>query len=1353
MGASMPHPKRAMPRWLKALPLVYLLTGLAWILGSDLVVGWLYRDDLRALVYASSLKGALFVMLTAILLYTLLAMRHAEFESAAYTENPFELRKPLIAFVLVGLGIASASYVVYLIEANGIRARAGEQLKFSTALAADAFTMWHEGQVRSVRQVATSAFTVRAIKEWQSDRSTLLQSMLLERLEALRSGDDHASVTAVDTNGGVLLHAGDYLLLTADLRQSVAAAIATQDVISQWSTIEHPDGAYQPVVDMIVALRNPGDDPKRVVAIIIARTIVRWPLAVRTSNNVAPHTRVTLTRAEGDGVGLMVPASNVALTHEYRTMPRESDRSFAARAVTGDRTAYISRDTKERAVLAVAHPVPGTPWFTVATAELATIEHQIRRLMLLIAGMSALGVLATAALVLPWWRSIRTGTVTLIGQAEARADAMAARLGWVTRHANDAILLIGENARILDANDRAEQFYGYTHEELLSLDVFHLRRADSAQRTTARTQFENVKRGGSLVFETTHVRKDGTSFPVEVSSRQVVLGEQVYIQSIVRDISDRRRVEEELRESEAQYRLMFRSNPHSMWVYDVDTLRFLAVNDAATEQYGYSESEFLARTIADIRPTQDRERLGAHVAAHADDLLQRSGVWQHLRKDGSLVEVEITSHLIEFDGRHARLVLANDVTDRLRSESALRISEERYRSLFENASDGILLIGTNRQVLGANTEYQAMMGYSLEELLAMNLADLLDEREHARLETAADSLRCGLRPALEPWLHRRKDGSRFLGEVRTRHLPEGRLLATVRDLTEIVAARRRIERQRDLYDLLSQCNQAIVRISDRNDLLHCVARLAVEQGRFLFAWIGEINEAAEIVVAATYGDDRGYIATLRFSLDAASPGGTGPTSRAMREGRSVVANDFLNDPKTACWHETARRSGVAASAAFPIFQGGKVTAALMLYAEEANYFDAEICATLEEMTADVSYALDSLRTRRELEDNRLLLDSLINASDALVFAFDLDGRVILINDACARAMGSTPAGLIGQRRDLVMPTETARDHEANDRRVIESGQHLVIEERNVEAGVERVYLSVKYPLRDVDGRMYAVGGIAADITELRRTEQELSDSNRLLEERVVERTREAVEARARAETADRAKTAFLSSMSHELRSPLSSIIGFTSVLLEGMDGELSPIQLEHLRVVSEASYHLLAIINDLLDMSKIEAGAVTPEIMPLSVNRLVDRVVHRFSVLAQQKGLLLSLQRPEGDIRIDGDERRIEQILGNLVSNAIKYTSTGTVTVSIGGGETNQLHLVVSDTGPGIAEEDRGLLFKRFSQLPPARGKLIEGTGLGLAIAAGLAEAMGGEILLQSELGIGSIFTLVLPTNVLEAQL
>jgi PAS domain S-box-containing protein len=1343
MDASTPELRKMTPRWLRLLPAIYLVAGLTWIIGSDVAVGWLYRDDLRALVHASTLKGALFVVLTATLFYVVLAMRRADFEPGPRGLDPADLRKPLLAFAIVGLAIATMGYSVYLLEAEGVRKRATESLRTTAKLVSTEISLWHEGRVSAMRQVAASPYTAPALSEWRTAPTPLAEDMLYERLQAIRQSQGFSAVTVVDTAGRPLISAGASIHVDDALRAQLDAALLEDGVVSNWAVAGGTPSHTLANVDFVTALRNRRENGHPVVAFIVSRADIASAFRSSMTGPASGAAQLALVRLAGNGTSVLTrdPATGLLSFSSAARSARDRAIVEVARAGIAVQPAAPALGGQ---LVAVGVPVAGTPWHVVSAIDSTHVAEQVRRLMFLIAGLSALGFVATAALVLPWWRETRASAAAQVRLAETRVEEVETRLGWITRHANDPIILVDAAGVIIDANARAVELYRYARSELIGLPVFELRPASSEHRMRARRQFETVMREGSLVFQATHVRKDGTPIPVEVSSRRMEIGGQNFVQSIVRDVSERERVEQLLRDSEAQYRMMFASNPLPMWVFDAETLRFLAVNAAATMSYGYSADEFLSMTIVDIRPQEDVARLDEYLAANRGDSLRHAGLWRHRRKRGEIIEVEVSSHSINFSGRPARLVLANEVTARVRAERALRSSEERYRSLFENASDGVVLLAAGRRILTANPEFELMTGYSRDEMAGMDLGEMLDEQEHARLERGTEVVRAGGLPPPSTWTHRRKDGSRFVAEVRIRTLPGGYLLATVRDLTEILEARRRIERQRDLYDLLSQCNQAIVRVADRSELLERVAQLAVERGRFLFAWVGRVEDDGRVVPIARCGEDHGYIDRIALHSDPSQRGGQGPTGLAIRSARPVVVNDFLGDPLTEQWHEVARECGVRASAAYPISMRGRVTAVLMLYSGEIRCFDDEISTTLVQMAADVSHALDALQTRRELEDSRLLIQSVVDASDALVFVFDLEGRAILVNDACIRAMGCSRSEVMGRNRQAVLPLETALAHEANDRNVIESGRAIVVEERNVKDGQEVIYLSVKFPLRDIDGRVYAVGGISTEITDLRRVQRELAEANLRLEEKVAERTRDAVEARERAEAADQAKTHFLSSMSHELRSPLHSIIGFTSVLLEGLGGELMPEQREHVQVVSDAAQHLLAIINDLLDMSRIEAGAIVLESRSFDLGQLVARVVQRFSLQARAKGLELCIERAAAGIGVTADERRVEQVVSNLVSNAIKYTPAGRVTVGVSQ-VPGQVRVEVIDTGPGISEEDRSRLFKRFSQLRPARNQLVEGAGLGLAIAAGLAEAMGGSIELQSEGGRGSVFTLHLP--------
>jgi PAS domain S-box-containing protein len=233
---------------------------------------------------------------------------------------------------------------------------------------------------------------------------------------------------------------------------------------------------------------------------------------------------------------------------------------------------------------------------------------------------------------------------------------------------NDTICVIDFDTTILDVNTTASQVLGYTREELLSMKIPDIDAALTPEQIQGLAS--SMRQDKVQVFETWHQTKDGRRLPVEVSSSLVSYGGRTVILSIARDITERKQMEERLRQSEAQYRYLFESNPYPMWAYDLKTLCFLAVNDAAVDKYGYTRAEFLNMTIADIRPPEDVARLQADVA-RPRPALQYSGEWRHRLKDGTIIDVEITSHTITLAGVNAALVVALDVTDRKQAEARI----------------------------------------------------------------------------------------------------------------------------------------------------------------------------------------------------------------------------------------------------------------------------------------------------------------------------------------------------------------------------------------------------------------------------------------------------------------------------------------------------------------------------------------------------------------------------------------------------------------------------------------------------------------------------------------------------------
>lgn len=262
--------------------------------------------------------------------------------------------------------------------------------------------------------------------------------------------------------------------------------------------------------------------------------------------------------------------------------------------------------------------------------------------------------------------------------------------------------------------------------------------------------------------------------------------------------------------------------------------------------------------------------------------------------------------------------------------------------------------------------------------------------------------------------------------------------------------------------------------------------------------------------------------------------------------------------------------------------------------------------------------------------------------------------------------------------------------------------------------------------------------------ERQRSEQAMLD--------LTERLRVALE---KAQAADRVKSAFLATMSHELRTPLNSIIGFTGILLQSLAGPLNPEQCKQLTMVRNSGRHLLALINDVLDISKIEAGELQVANEPFALRASIDKVVGIITPLAEKKGLTVACQLPSDLDDTVGDARRVEQVLLNLLSNAVKFTDQGQVVLTAeivadfkppaGGVAERAIRLRIDDSGPGIKPEDLATLFQPFRQLDSGLQRNHEGTGLGLSICRRLAELMGGDVRAESEWGKGSTFTFTLP--------
>jgi signal transduction histidine kinase len=257
---------------------------------------------------------------------------------------------------------------------------------------------------------------------------------------------------------------------------------------------------------------------------------------------------------------------------------------------------------------------------------------------------------------------------------------------------------------------------------------------------------------------------------------------------------------------------------------------------------------------------------------------------------------------------------------------------------------------------------------------------------------------------------------------------------------------------------------------------------------------------------------------------------------------------------------------------------------------------------------------------------------------------------------------------------------------------------------------------------------------------------ELLKINREMEARIQDRTVELAEAMEAAKSADQLKSVFLAAMSHELRTPLNSIIGFTGILVQEMPGPVNPEQRKQLKMIQNSARHLLALINDVLDISKIEAGELDLSYTSFDLSSSIREIVDLIRPMAEKKNLAVVVHLPEEPVQVNLDKRRLEQIVLNLVNNAVKFTETGSVDISLVCRGEN-CSLSVEDTGIGIPPASINMLFNPFQQLDSGLNRKHEGTGLGLSICRKLIEMMNGTIGVESKPGSGSVFSICFNKN------
>lgn len=945
--------------------------------------------------------------------------------------------------------------------------------------------------------------------------------------------------------------------------------------------------------------------------------------------------------------------------------------------------------------------------------------------------------------------SFRNVTEQVYAQEQARSSAQ--RFQRLINQAADGIFLLDQTGRVLDVNDRACLNLGYSRKELLRLTVFDF------NVDLSREAFAHLVNGllaeEPTIVERQHRRRDGSVFPVEISVGLLETGE---ILSMARDMTRRVEAAQALRESEERFRSLANATTEGVVIHENG--RIVELNEVLARMLGYEREELIGREILDTVPAAARAEVAQNIA-HASLQPYGTTFW---RQDGTRLMVEVSGKEMPYLGRMMRVVAVRDVT--------------RQRTLEEESR--VSLLRRSREVRLTTQIAQEIAGISDLRELYRRVVELVHEQfnyYHTQLfrydpHRQVVSLVVGVGEAGEQMLafqHSLPVGVGLVGTAVSR-------------------------------------GQSMLRADVSNDpdwrhnpfLPHTKGELAVPI-KLREEVLGVLDVQSDVAGALNDNDKillEGLCGQIAIAIESAR---LGQEMEVQLRETAVLQRQMVQEGWTLWQKSQTSQQGfmfdVVQNHTQPIFSSnqrndtqlvtkplavrGMAVGRLGIDHDPQNPLTPEEEAFLENISEQVAEALESARlfeqTQNALVVQERLAKELRTVSEVSTVAatshesYNLLQSVVDLTKVSFDLYHVHIFLLSDDEQELVL----AAGADDVGRLMREENSRVGLFDRSVIAKAARNRAPVIVADADDDDDFLVdpllpdtrselavpmivgnklLGVLDVQSTQPRRFTDEDVLINRTLASQVAVALQNAylyseqVQAADRLREVDRLKTEFLASMSHELRTPLNSIIGFADVLLEGVDGELNTLMQEDVKLIRDSGEHLRTLIDDILDMSKIEAGKMELRYERIDMYQMAHDIISTATPLAKEKGLRLNLFIRADDIVVEADRTRLRQILWNIVGNGIKFTKQGQVSLTI-----DQMHedlvVEVADTGIGIRPEDVDIVFEQFRQVDGKLNREAGGTGLGMPISKNLVELHGGRIWLESELGKGSTFYFTIP--------
>ncbi len=850
---------------------------------------------------------------------------------------------------------------------------------------------------------------------------------------------------------------------------------------------------------------------------------------------------------------------------------------------------------------------------------------------------------------------------------------------------------------------------------------------DTVFRTRTRQQCE-------LVFHQT-VNSEKRELFVRVDSVAVKEGDQWLCRATMTDISQQKKEERARQESEAHYRQIFENSGDAILLTEPDG-SINAANPAACRMLGRTEADLrrLGRPgVVDLTDPRlpaalaERERTGRFY-----------GELNMQRADGSVFPTELTSVFFSRqDGHSSTVIIARDISERKEIEAALRESKEHLEMVLEAADLGAWNRDLETNEMTVNQRWASQVGYNPADI--PHKYDFWEQAIHPEDK-----------PAVMTALNAHLDGQADHYQAEYRHRTKADGWKWLRSEGKVIRrdAQGQPVRIAGIHQNITP--QWVQRTIGRILEMELSLEQALSHILETLCWLDGIDSGSVYLPNPVSGEmelivHRGV--SPEFVAQVARYGPDTPQVKLVRSGQVLYVDAEHVHTLT---NERDRQERLQSMALLPVMHQGELLAVLVLSSHVHTTISARIRPTLEMLQQQIGFVLARLQTEAKLrtseERYRVASQNSLNAFSVLRSVRNevdqiVDFEFVEANPQAEVVNGLPREELLGRRLGEMHPVIRTGGFLKKYVKVVETGEPLA-EGNSVVRRDGTQFWFYQQAVRVGDGLAIS----SHDITDRKKAEAEVHKSNsqlRAVNAQLEQALDVAAHLTAKAEAANLAKSEFLANMSHEIRTPMNAIIGMTDLTLET---ELTPEQREYLLDVQSSAEALLRLLNDILDLSKIEAGKLDLEEIPFDARRKTEEVRMMLSQQAADKGLNLRLQvGPVIEPAVYGDPLRLRQVLVNLVGNAIKFTQAGEVVISMEPvrqtAESTELRWSVSDTGVGIPADKLETIFGSFEQADGSVTRQYGGTGLGLTISKELVEMMGGQLTVTSKVGKGSTFS------------